>query len=135
MRQKQLILPLAVLVMLILIAHFSIQAQTPTAAPSGSKELYQKHCASCHGADGKGVEKMAKMLKATIRDLTKLANIPDSTKTWPKIIADGKGKMPAYNKKLKEAEVSSVIAYIRTLAPAAGKTQTPTAKDTTKVTK
>ncbi len=134
MRQKQLILLLAVLPIPILITHFSIQAQT-TASTSGGKELYQKHCASCHGADAKGVEKMAKMLKATIRDLTKLANIPDSTKTWPKIIADGKAKMQAFNKKLKEAEVTSVIAYIRSLAPASGKTQTPAAKDTSKVTK
>src|SRR3990170_7602195 len=102
MRQKQLILLLAVLVIPILITHFSIQAQT-TASTTGGKELYQKHCASCHGADAKGVEKMAKMLKVTIRDLNKIAVIPDSTKSWPKIVTDGKKKMPAFNKKLKEA--------------------------------
>ncbi len=135
MRHKQLLLLLAVSVIPILLVHFSIQAQTPTVAASGGKELYQKHCASCHGADAKGVEKMAKMLKTNIRDLTKLTNITDTTKTWPKIIAEGKAKMPAFNKKLKEAEISSVIAYIHTLAPASGKTQTPAAKDTTKSTK
>ncbi len=132
MRHKQLLLLLAVMVIPILMVHFSIQAQTPTAAAGGGKELYQKHCASCHGADAKGVEKMAKMLKTNIRDLTKLTNIPDTTKTWPKIIAEGKAKMPAFNKKLKEAEISSVIAYIHTLAPAPGKSSTPAAKDTTK---
>ena len=134
MRHKELILLILILVIPILVAHLSLQAQT-TAGSSAGKQLYQKHCASCHGADGKGVEKMAKMLKATIKDLNKIANTPEVNKDWQKIISAGKAKMPAFSKKLKEAEVSSVITYIRSLAPASGKTETPAAKDTTKSTK
>ncbi|EQB63191.1 MAG: Monoheme Cytochrome c [candidate division Zixibacteria bacterium RBG-1] len=135
MKLKELVLLILVLAISVFVTRFLVTVEPAHGTTPTGKELYQKHCASCHGADAKGVEKMAKMLKVTIRDLTKLANIPDSTKTWPKIIADGKAKMPAFNKKLKEAEVSSVIAYIHTLAPASGKSETPAAKDTTKVTK
>src|SRR4030067_2234936 len=135
MKLKKLVLLLLVLAISVFVPRFLFTVEPAHGTAPTGKELYQKHCASCHVADAKGVEKMAKMLKVTIRDLTKLANIPDSTKTWPKIIADGKAKMPAFNKKLKEAEVSSVIAYIHTLAPASGKSETPAAKDTTKVTK
>jgi mono/diheme cytochrome c family protein len=75
-------------------------------------ELYARNCASCHGKDGR-----AKTLKG------KLKHARDFTDpTWQDRIGDerlfnsimnGKGKMPAYSKKLSEQEVDSLVAYVR----------------------
>ena len=106
------------------------QAQKVTA-----KDLYKKSCASCHGEDGKGVEKMAKMLKAPMRDVTKLTMSAELSKEWDKVTKDGKGKMPAYKAKLKPAEIDSVLAYMQTMTVKPTKSETAEAKDTTKVSK
>lgn len=106
------------------------QAQKVTA-----KDLYKKSCASCHGEDGKGVEKMAKMLKVTIRDVTKLTMTPELAKEWDKVTKEGKGKMPAYKAKLKPAEIDSILAYMQTMTVKPTKSETAEAKDTTKVSK
>ena len=135
MRHKELILLILILVIPILVAHLSLQAQT-TAGSSAGKQLYQKHCASCHGADGKGVEKMAKMLKAPIRDFTKITLTAELSKEWQKAIKEGKAKMPAFNKKLKEAEIDSVYNFAKAMTiPATKKDDGGVSKDTTKVTK
>ena len=83
-------------------------------ADSG-KALYEKSCAGCHGADGKGNPKMAK-----IPGFDKGLNIVgDETKKKSdeallKIIADGAGKMPA--SKLTKAEQKQTLIYSRSLA-------------------
>jgi mono/diheme cytochrome c family protein len=40
----------------------------------------------------------------------------ESDATWTDIIVKGKSKMPAYDKKIIDAEAKDVVAYIRTLA-------------------
>lgn|SRR5574341_792171 len=106
------------------------QAQTVTA-----KDLYKKNCAACHGEDGKGVEKMAKMLKVTIRDVTKLTMTSELAKEWAKVTQEGKGKMPAYKTKLKTAEIDSALAYMQGMTKKPTKSEAAGSKDTTKVSK
>ena len=83
-------------------------------ADSG-KALFEKSCIGCHGADGKGNEKMAK-----VPGFDKGLNIvgPDikkkSDERLLKVIAEGEGKMPA--SKLTKAEQKQALAYVRTLA-------------------
>jgi cytochrome c6 len=93
--------------MLILIA-----APAAFAAPDGGA-LYKAKCASCHGPDGGGMTPMGKSMK--LRDLRS----PDVQKQTDaelfKLTADGKGKMPAYKAKLTEAEITALVAYMRTL--------------------
>jgi mono/diheme cytochrome c family protein len=77
-------------------------------------ELYAKNCASCHGKDGR-----ARTLKG------KLKHARDFTDpTWQGRVGDerlfnsimnGKGKMPAFSKKLSEQEIDSLVAYVRAL--------------------
>jgi len=43
-------------------------ASAGLAADAGGKALYEKSCAGCHGADGKGNEKMATVLG--VKDLS-----------------------------------------------------------------
>jgi mono/diheme cytochrome c family protein len=40
----------------------------------------------------------------------------ESDAAWTDIIVKGKNKMPAYDKKITDAEVKDAVAYIRTLA-------------------
>jgi mono/diheme cytochrome c family protein len=83
-------------------------------ADSG-KALFEKSCIGCHGADGKGNEKMAK-----VPGFDKGLNIvgPDvkkkSDEQLLKVIAEGSGKMPA--SKLTKDEQKLALAYVRTLA-------------------
>jgi mono/diheme cytochrome c family protein len=39
----------------------------------------------------------------------------ESDDEWTQIIVKGKNKMPAYDKKLTEAEIKDVVTYIRSL--------------------
>lgn len=76
--------------------------------------IYAEKCAKCHGADGKGVEKMK---KNGIQDFT--------TAKWQKANTDakiaaainnGKGDfMPAWKGKLKPAEVTALVKHIRAM--------------------
>lgn len=136
MKIKKAILLTLILIFPLLIVHLTLQASPPAAKSLTAKELYQKHCTSCHGADGKGVEKMAKMLKTTIRDFTKITLTAELSKEWQKAIKEGKAKMPAFNKKLKEAEIDSVFNYAKSMTiPATKKETGGVPKDSAKVTK
>jgi len=83
-------------------------------ADSG-KAVYEKSCMGCHGADGKGNEKMAK-----IPGFEKGLNIvgaetkKKSDDQLLKLIADGAGKMPP--SKLTKEEQKQALVYSRTLA-------------------
>lgn len=79
------------------------------------KALFEKSCVGCHGADGKGNEKMAKIpgfekgLNIVGADVKK-----KSDEELLKIIAEGAGKMPA--SKLTKAEQKQALTYARSLA-------------------
>ena len=83
-------------------------------ADSG-KAIYEKSRMGCHGADGKGNEKMAK-----IPGFEKGLNIvgaetkKKSDEQLLKIIAEGAGKMPP--SKLTKEEQKQSLAYSRSLA-------------------
>lgn len=77
-------------------------------------QLYTKHCASCHGKDGR-----AKTLKGKLnhaRDLTDRAWQDDaSDERLFNSIMNGKRKMPAFSKKLSEQEIDALVTYVRGL--------------------
>ena len=83
-------------------------------SPAGAPELFTRHCAKCHGKDGR-----AKGMKAK---LSGARNLTDPE--WQDRVSDerlfnsinnGKGRMPAFGKKLSEAEVDSLVQYVRGL--------------------
>ena len=76
--------------------------------------LYKTKCAACHGADGKGETAIGKSNK--IRDLGSAEVQAQSDADLTTVIANGKGKMPAYGKSLKPDQVKDLVAYIHTLA-------------------
>lgn len=72
--------------------------------------LYATHCASCHGSDGKGNTK--KGMDLGVPDLT---TSRDSTSKIKRVITNGDGDMPAFGKKLKAAQINSLVSYVRAL--------------------
>ena len=89
-------------------------SQLSTEQLAKAKELFTEKCARCHGADGRGQTVLGEMLL-----------VPDFTdaKWWKekntenaelaKIIAGGKGEMPAFEEKLTRSEIANLIAYLR----------------------
>jgi len=73
-------LPRSTLTLLLLLSLlFPAQIQKPLAAPSQNPtaripldgpKIYQRHCATCHGADGRGHGPAASALKQPLPDLT-----------------------------------------------------------------
>jgi mono/diheme cytochrome c family protein len=79
------------------------------------KVAYEKSCAGCHGADGKGNPALAKTLGEKGLNIIGKETMQKSDEELLKIIAEGKGKMPA-NKKLTKEEQKAVLQYSRSLA-------------------
>ncbi len=84
------------------------------AETAAGKAVFQAKCQSCHGEQGQGNERLAKMLKVTIPQLGS-AQVQDQTdEQLAKVVTEGKGKMPAVHN-LSKKEVDEVIAFVRTL--------------------
>jgi len=101
------------IVTVIAVATLLVAAASLALAGEDGKALYDSKCAMCHGKDGvaKPMAKGARNLNAA--DFQKEA----TTDSISKVIAEGKGKMPAYKEKLSADQVKAVSEYVKTLAP------------------
>ena len=79
------------------------------------KATYDKLCASCHGADGKGNPAMAKTMGEKGLNLTTKDVQSKKDDELLKVITQGEGKMPASGKNLSKQEQTDVLAYVRSL--------------------
>jgi mono/diheme cytochrome c family protein len=70
--------------------------------------LYAKNCAMCHGADGS--KTMMKNRPLGAADVQKQTDAQLS-----EMVEKGKGRMPAFGKKLNHAQIMDIVAFIRTL--------------------
>lgn len=78
------------------------------------RAVYADRCARCHGADGQGRTRMGEAVEP-----------PDlSDPAWQRgrtdarliaSVANGRGQMPAFRKKLSRQEIAASVAYVRTL--------------------
>ena len=80
---------------------------------AAGKAVFEKKCQMCHGERGDGKPAIAKALKIEMRSLssTEVQAKPDPE--LRKDIVSGNGKMKPV--KLGDAELTGVIAFIRTL--------------------
>jgi cytochrome c6 len=79
-----------------------------------ANSLFTKNCATCHGKDGKAKTFKAKLNGArNLTDPAWQANVSDERLF--NSITNGRGHMPAWRKKLSEAEINSLVAYVRQL--------------------
>jgi mono/diheme cytochrome c family protein len=76
--------------------------------------LFEKHCDTCHGKDGQAKTFKAKFNHArNLTDAKWQAEVSDERLF--NSISNGKGKMPAWGKKLSEVQINSLVAYVRSL--------------------
>lgn len=75
------------------------------------RDLYQKNCARCHGADGKSDSELGRLYDSP--DLTGRNTKRMSQKQMTRLISNGKGGMPAFKKKLSSKEITSLVNYVR----------------------
>ena len=94
--------------------------------PKAGKEQYEKLCAVCHGASGRGdgpalrgmpVHPKSFADPAAFRDVTDQALLESIQKGGA---ASGKSPlMPPFGDQLKEGQIRDLVAYLRALAPPA----------------
>jgi cytochrome c6 len=75
--------------------------------------LYKAKCTACHGADGKGDIPVGK--KIGVRDFALPEVHKETDPELIEIITNGKNKMPAYGKGLKDTQIKDLVAYVREL--------------------
>ena len=90
------------------------EAFTSAPGPFDAASLYDKKCAECHGKDGRSHTFRGKHTHS--RDLTD-AQWQDqvSDERIYNSIARGKDKMPAFGKKLSDADINSLVTFVRSL--------------------
>jgi mono/diheme cytochrome c family protein len=86
---------------------------SPVRSQDSGEKIYKAKCAGCHGPDGSGNTPAGKATKA--RDICGEEAKKVTDAEWTETVVRGKNKMPAYDKKLSEAEIKGVIAYMRSL--------------------
>ena len=94
--------------------HSNSMPFTSAAGAFDAASLYDKKCAECHGKDGRSHTFRGKHSHS--RDLTD-AQWQDQV-TDERIynsISNGKGKMPAFSKKLSESDINSLVTFVRNL--------------------
>ena len=95
------------------LASAALPAQGPKseAGPRAAAALYAKHCATCHGKDGR-----AKTFKAKFNHARDLSDPAWSDERVFNSISLGRGKkMPAFGKKLSTEQLESLVAHVRGL--------------------
>lgn len=105
---------ISTLATLTLLSAALLVAQSGKEQGSTGEALFQQQCVGCHGPDGHAQTELGKKLGAA--DLTSDAIQQQSDSQLAKMVKDGKGKMPSFDKKLKEDEIHFLIIYIRQLA-------------------
>ncbi|MBX3300729.1 MAG: c-type cytochrome [Nitrospira sp.] len=80
---------------------------------STGKKIFSRHCAGCHGPEGKGDGYM--MLGPDPANLTRPSTRQKSDAILLQTIHEGKPNMPSWKLRLSEEDSRAVLAYIRML--------------------
>jgi mono/diheme cytochrome c family protein len=114
-------IPSGVMMAVITVAIFSLtvpgngnaSSQPGSDRMAKGKQIYIKHCAGCHGPEGRGDG--YKLLGADPANLTSESIRKQSDATLLKSIHEGKSTMPSWNIRLSQQDVNDVLTYIRLL--------------------
>ncbi len=74
---------------------------------------FKAKCAMCHGADGSASTGMGKSMGLKALGSPEVQKMSDADMTA--LVANGKGKMPAFKGKLSDEDISAVVKYVKTL--------------------
>ncbi len=87
----------------------------PTAPTGTGAELFAVHCAHCHGNSGDGQSYISRY-----PGMPAVGNLQTSERPQPElhqIISDGRGAMPAFRQRLRDADRLEILNHLRTLQP------------------
>lgn len=87
------------------------------ALPVDPAALYQRSCARCHGADGRGDPQMRMQLP--VRDFSDPAFRARPTADVEQVIMAGRAGMPPFGGQLSQPKIQSLAGYVRRLGAAA----------------
>jgi mono/diheme cytochrome c family protein len=90
----------------------SIVRASPGPDSAASSATFRTKCATCHGQDGGGSEVGKSMNVPDLRSQA-VQKLPDAE--LAQIISNGKGGMPSFKNSLKEDQIRSQVAHIRSL--------------------
>ena len=88
-------------------------------------DLYRTNCARCHGAEGHGDTPLGRTFNApdfTDQKWWQEHAAITNTRSLAAIVANGKGGMPAFGKKLNRSEINMLVAYVRRFRNRSGPT-------------
>ena len=74
----------------------------------GGQQVYEMHCQSCHGVDGRSME-------LGVPDFSRGESLFKPDTELVRELREGGGMHPAYRGLLSDDEMRDVLAYIRTL--------------------
>lgn len=102
-------------IMTITIVTPRLQANTNTSSARSASQLYSKHCASCHGRDGRSRTKKGKFSHARDFSDAKWQDDVSDERLFNSIMngRNVRGNMPAFNDKLSEQETDSLVGFVR----------------------
>ena len=92
---------------------FLLTANSSCLAQNSAADLYKSKCQMCHAADGSGNTPAGKAMKAHPFNSPDVMKQSDAELTA--VIKKGKNKMPAFEGKLTDAQITDLVAYIHTL--------------------
>jgi len=95
---------------LVLIATLALAG---TAFAADGAAIFKAKCAMCHGADGSASTGMGKSMGLKPLSSPEVQKMSDADMTA--LVANGKGKMPAFKGKLTDDETGAVVKYVHTL--------------------
>lgn len=86
--------------------------------PTKGKEVFEKHCLSCHGSDGKGTGPMGTLLTPPATDYTSESTKAKSDAELLHTIQEGRPgtAMRSFKQWLSKQEMRDVLAYVRVLS-------------------
>src|SRR5688500_15868701 len=96
-----------------------IVGSSPAASPDleQGRTIYERHCADCHGPEGRGDGQRATSLSPRPGNLISAQTSAMSDQDLLKVIANGRPRtaMTGWNERLSRQEQEAVLAYIRSL--------------------
>jgi len=75
-------------------------------AQASGAALFSKYCAACHQAQGQGI-------KGAFPALAGDALVQGDQKTAASVLLHGRGGMPNFSEDLSDADIASVLTYVR----------------------